>query len=216
MDRLRTKALEIGVYLPLGAYSKVRDQITDLDPAGVRRLYSDLVGRGQERMQPVERAVRRRSGRMERRIQDSARAAGIRRPRRGSSKTAGRTEAVVGATVPKMPHVAAPTDARRLPIARYDSLTADEIAQRLKGLTQTDLAKVYKYERANQNRTTVLESIESKFVDLPIATYDALTVDEIHTRLGDLSIPELKMLRRYEESTKARSTVIQRIDAKIA
>jgi hypothetical protein len=215
MDKLRTRALEIGIYLPLGAYSKVRDQITDLDAAGLRKLYSDLVGRGQQRMQPMERAVRRRSARVERRVQESAGTVAS-RTRREATKTARRAEAAASATAPKMPRVAAPTDASKLPIGRYDSLTADEIAQRTRGLTQTDLAKVYKYEKANQNRATVLEMIESKFIDLPIPTYDALTVEEIDSRLSRLSKVELKRLRRYEESTKARSTVIQRIDSRIA
>ena len=44
-----------------------------------------------------------------------------------------------------------------LAIARYDSLTADEITSRLPELSQIDLAKVDSYERRNQNRTTVLE-----------------------------------------------------------
>ena len=43
-----------------------------------------------------------------------------------------------------------------LAIARYDSLTADEISGKLAALSQIDLAKVEAYERKNQNRTTVL------------------------------------------------------------
>ena len=39
-----------------------------------------------------------------------------------------------------------------LAIARYDSLTADEITSKLAELSQIDLAKVDSYERKNQNR----------------------------------------------------------------
>ena len=43
-----------------------------------------------------------------------------------------------------------------LAIARYDSLTAEEIVARLSELSQIDLAKVDTYERRHENRTTVL------------------------------------------------------------
>ena len=43
-----------------------------------------------------------------------------------------------------------------LAIARYDSLTAEEINGRLSELSQIDLAKIDSYERRNQNRNTVL------------------------------------------------------------
>jgi hypothetical protein len=50
-------------------------------------------------------------------------------------------------------------------------------------------------------------------VDLPIATYDALTVDEITSRIDGLSQSELKTIRRYEKDTKARATVLEKIEA---
>ena len=90
---------------------------------------------------------------------------------------------------------------------------ASEITSELRGLTQTELAKVYKFEKAHENRRTVLDSIESKFVDLPIPTYDALTVDEINSRLEKLEASELRTVRRYEADTKERSTIIERIDS---
>jgi len=43
-----------------------------------------------------------------------------------------------------------------LPIARYDTLTAADLIEKLSGLSQIDLAKVDAYERKNQNRSTVL------------------------------------------------------------
>ena len=54
-----------------------------------------------------------------------------------------------------------------LAIARYDSLTAEEIAGRLAQLSQIDLAKVDAYERKNQNRTTVLSRISTLRGDEP-------------------------------------------------
>ncbi|HEX2049623.1 MAG TPA: hypothetical protein VHJ34_03200 [Actinomycetota bacterium] len=206
MERVRARALEIGVFLPLGAYATVRDELAAMDPPTVGKLYAELVARGQQRLEPIDRAVRRRVGRIERRAGESADAA-----TRSAATGARRAEAAVDAVAPRS-RVAAPRSADKLPIARYDELTADEIRTRVRGLTQTDLARVYKYEKAHQNRATVLDAVESHFVDLPIATYDALTVDEIVQRLGDLNADELQTLRDYEANTKARTTLLDRID----
>ena len=46
-----------------------------------------------------------------------------------------------------------------LAIARYDSLTAEEIVSKLPELSQIELAKIDSYERKNDNRTTVLSRI---------------------------------------------------------
>ena len=62
-----------------------------------------------------------------------------------------------------------------LAIARYDSLTADEITGRLPSLSQIDLAKVDAYERKNENRTTVLSRISTLRGDEPWTGYDELT-----------------------------------------
>jgi hypothetical protein len=208
VDRVRTRAMELGVYLPLGAYATVRDQITDLDAKRVRRVYSDLIDRGQDRMQPVERVVRRRSQQVEDQVQEVADDV-----RKTARKTTARAGAAADAVAPKLPRVAAPKKASELPIKGYADLTAAGIVSELKGLTQTELARVYKFERANENRSTVLEAVESRFVDLPIPTYDALNVGEIVERLDGLSPEELKVVRRYEADTKARTTVLDKIDA---
>ena len=208
VDRVRTRALELGVYLPLGAYAAVREGITDLDARRLRKTYADLVDRGQDRLGPVERAVRRRSRQVEDRAQDVT--AGVRKTAR---KTSARAGAAADSVAPKLPRVAAPKKASELPIKGYETLTAAEIVAATKGLTQTELARVYKYERANENRSTVLEAVESRFTDLPVPTYDALNVSEIAERLEGLTPEELKVLRRYEADTKNRSTVVDKIDA---
>jgi hypothetical protein len=138
IDRLRTTAVEASIYLPLGAYATVRDGITDLDRARVRRLVSDLVGRGQERLQPLERLMRR--GRADARREVGKRAADATTTAR---KAAGRAVAAADTIAPKLPRVAAPRSVRDLPIAGYASLTVGEITARLKGLTQTDLARIF-------------------------------------------------------------------------
>ncbi|HEX2058385.1 MAG TPA: hypothetical protein VHI71_08450 [Actinomycetota bacterium] len=208
VERARTRALELGVYLPLGAYAAVREGLTDLNRDRVRKTYADLVGRGQDRLEPVERIVRRRSRQVEHRAQDVAGEV-----RKTARKTSARAGAAAGSVAPKLPRVAAPKKASELPIKGYEALTAAEIVAELKGLTQTELARVYKFERANENRSTVLEAVESRFTELPIPTYDALNVSEIGERLEALTPEELKVVRRYEADTKNRSTVLAKIDA---
>ncbi|HEV2756417.1 MAG TPA: hypothetical protein VG318_11655 [Actinomycetota bacterium] len=211
VERVRTRAMEVGVYLPLGAYATVRDQITDLNGRRVRKLYDELVDRGQDRIAPVERVVRRRSEQVE----DGA-AEVAKEVRKTARKASSRATAAADTVAPKLPRVAAPKKASELPIKGYEDLTAAEIVSATKGLTQTELARVYKFERANENRSTVLEAVESRFVELPIPTYDALNVGEITERLEGLSPEELKVVRRYESETKARTTVLDKIDALLA
>lgn len=210
VERVRSRAMELGVYLPLGAYATVRDQITDLNAGTVRKVYGDLVDRGQDRLQPVERVVRRRTQQVERRAEEVADEV-----RKTARKTSARAEAAADTVAPKMPRVAAPKKASELPIKGYAGLTAAEVVSATKGLTQTELARVYKFERANENRSTILEAVESRFVELPIPTYDALNVGEIAERLDGLTPEELKVVRRYETDTKGRTTVLDKIDALI-
>jgi polyhydroxyalkanoate synthesis regulator phasin len=49
-----------------------------------------------------------------------------------------------------------------LPIARYDDLTAAEVAAELDGMSEAELRKVREYEKANANRKTVLGAIERR------------------------------------------------------
>ena len=95
-----------------------------------------------------------------------------------------------------------------LAIARYDSLTADEITSRLPGLSQIDLAKVDAYERREQNRTTVLNRIGTLRGDEPWAGYDELTVAEIRTALSAGDDDRAEQVERYERAHKNRAGVL--------
>ena len=210
LGTIRDRALELGVYLPLGAYSKVRDELSDLNGRRIRKAFDGLIERGEDRMQPVERMVRRRTRQAEDRIEDVQREV-----TKTARKTTKRATAAADAVAPKLPRVAAPKKASDLAIKSYASLTASEIVADLAGLTQTELAKVYKWERAHENRRTILDAIEAKFVELPIPTYDALTVEEINDRLDKLEVNELKTIRRYEADSKNRVTILDKIDSLI-
>jgi len=237
VDQIMTRAVDATVYLPLGIYDRARDQLTDLDARRVRKTFEGLLGdfieRGQDRVQPLERRLRREGRKVESEVSEAVTEAKrttkktTRRAKkttarakkttvRTAKKTTARATAAASNAQPKMPRVTAPRTASELPIAKYGSLTVEEIIQCLSGLTQTDLAKVYKYEKAHDNRSTLLGSVEGKLVDLPIPTYDALNADEILTRLESLNKSELKTIKSYESGTKMRSTVTERIDALLA
>ncbi len=49
-----------------------------------------------------------------------------------------------------------------LPIPRYDSLTAQEVVERLSGLSDVELGMVETYERRHKNRKSVLDRIASR------------------------------------------------------
>lgn len=212
IERVRERALELGVYLPLGAYATVREEIADLDVRSldgtrIRKVYNGLIDRGQNRFQDAQKALKTRTRGLRRQAKSTSESV-----RKTATKTSKRATAAAAQVAPKLPRVAAPKTASELPITGYNSLTATEIVSRLKGLTQTELAKVYKFEKAHEDRSTILEGIESKLVVLPIPTYDALSVDEINSRLGSLSESDLKTIRRYESDTKARQGVLDKID----
>ena len=207
LERVRDRGIELGVYLPLGAYATVRDELSDIDRRRVRKAVDGLIGRGQTRVGEIEKVIRSRGRVAGLRARDIEKEA-----RKTTKKVTKRAGAAASQVVPKLPRVAAPKTAGDLPISGYKSLTASEITPRLKGLTQTELAKVYKWEKAHEDRATVLESIDSKLITLPIATYDGLTVDEINSRLESLSTDDLKTIRRYELDTKNRVSIIEKID----
>jgi ferritin-like metal-binding protein YciE len=95
-----------------------------------------------------------------------------------------------------------------LAIARYDSLTADEITSRLPGLSQIDLAKIDAYERREQNRSTVLSRIDTLRGDEPWAGYDELTAAEVRTALNAGDEDLAAKVRTYERAHKNRAGVV--------
>ncbi len=238
VDQLVSRAVDATVYLPLGIYDRTRDRLSDVDAKRLRKTFGDLlddfIDRGQERVQPLERRLRREGRKVDAEVSDALRAANQkakkttrtakkttarakRTTKRTTRKTAGarpdrRTTAAASNAQPKLPRATAPRSASELPIAGYASLTVEEITARLSGLTQTDLAKVYKYEKAHDKRATILQAVEGKLVDLPIPTYDALSAEEITGRLGRLDRSELETIKSYESATKVRSTIIEKVD----
>jgi ferritin-like metal-binding protein YciE len=96
-----------------------------------------------------------------------------------------------------------------LAIANYDSLSVEEIQDKLSELSQIDLAKVNAYERKNQDRSTVTSRIDSLQGDEPWPGYDELGVDEVRAVLSEGDEQRIKDVRAYERKHKARAGVIQ-------
>ena len=96
-----------------------------------------------------------------------------------------------------------------LAIARYDTLTAEEITGKLPELSQIDLAKIEAYERKNQNRTTILSRVTSLRSDEPWAGYDELTAAEVIAVLSEGDDDRSKDVRSYEHAHKNRAGVLK-------
>jgi ferritin-like metal-binding protein YciE len=96
-----------------------------------------------------------------------------------------------------------------LAVARYDSLTAEEITGKLPGLSQIDLAKIDAYESKNQNRATILSRISTLRGDEPWPGYDELTAAEVEAVLSEGDEERAKQVRSYERAHKDRATVLE-------
>jgi ferritin-like metal-binding protein YciE/uncharacterized protein (DUF433 family) len=96
-----------------------------------------------------------------------------------------------------------------LAIARYDTLTAEEITAKLPELSQIDLAKIEAYERKNQNRTTILSRVTSLRSDEPWAGYDELTAADVIAVLSEGDDDRAKEVRFYERAHKNRAGVLK-------
>jgi ferritin-like metal-binding protein YciE len=103
-----------------------------------------------------------------------------------------------------------------LAIANYDSLSADEIQDKLSELSQIDLAKVNAYERKNQNRSTVTGRIDSLQADEPWPGYDELGVDEVRAVLSEGDETRVKAARSYERKHKNRAGVLQATERELS
>ena len=123
------------------------------------------------------------------------------------------TDAVVRSQVPPRSRPVLTKD--DLPIANYDSLTAEEITKRLKGLTQEELQQIQAYENSNEARKTILDRVETLEGDEPWPGYDEQTVAEINKALTDASEDLVATVRVYERSHKNRTSVLKSIEREL-
>ena len=94
-----------------------------------------------------------------------------------------------------------------LPIADYDKQTAEDIAARLKGLTQRELRLVEAYETKHQNRATITDKIAKLSGEEPWSGYDEESVETITRRLTDSDADTRRKVLAYERERKNRAGV---------
>jgi hypothetical protein len=94
-------------------------------------------------------------------------------------------------------------------IANYDAQTADEITQRLRKLSQADLATLEAYEKRGQARSTVLERIAALRGDMPWPGYDDMEVEEVNAALKQRDGDAASRVLDYERRHKGRTTIIE-------
>jgi hypothetical protein len=93
-------------------------------------------------------------------------------------------------------------------IANYDDHTADEIMQRVRRLSQSELAELEAYEKQGQGRRTVLETIAALRGDEPWSGYDEMEVEEVNDALKQRDGDTAARVLDYERRHKGRKTVI--------
>jgi hypothetical protein len=103
-----------------------------------------------------------------------------------------------------------------LAIPNYDSLSVDEVQDKLTELSQIDLAKVKSYERKNQNRSTVTNRIDSLQASEPWPGYDELSVDQVRAVLSEGDETRVKAARSYERKHKNRAGVLQATERELS
>ena len=103
-----------------------------------------------------------------------------------------------------------------LAISNYDSLSANEVQEKLSELSQVDLAKVNAYERKNQNRSTITSRIDSLQASEPWPGYDELGVEEVRAVLSEGDETRIKSVRSYERKHKNRAGVLQATERELS
>jgi ferritin-like metal-binding protein YciE len=149
------------------------------------------------------------------RARGTAQAAG-RRTRTATRRTARQARKVPGVAQTEGQVKGAVAAEDDLAIAGYDGLTSDEIASRLPGLSQVDLAKIDSYERRHEHRSTVLNRIETLRGDEPWPGYDELTAEEVRSALVDADDDRVRQVRNYERSHKNRSGIMNATERELA
>jgi hypothetical protein len=103
-------------------------------------------------------------------------------------------------------------EARTL-IPDYQTLSAEEIRDRLTRLTQAELATIEAYERTTRNRVAVLEAIAELRGREPWPGYDDMNVTEIRGRLRDADPGQLGAVLDYERAHRNRASILDAPEA---
>ena len=221
-DACASETLEIATYTALEHLARaVSDETTAKLAASIRADEEQMLARVMREIPKLTDAVVRAEvqGQPSYDVSETGAADAVRHAGRQAKKTARRANTRVRSSARqarKVPGVAqaegqvkgAIASEQDLPIARYDSLTAADVLDKLRGLSQIDLAKVEAYERRNQNRSTVLGRTSALRGQEPWPGYDELNASEVNAVVGDGDEDRTKRVHNYERSHKNRAAVI--------
>lgn len=143
-------------------------------------------------------------------VADEAATKVVRGTARATKRATKRTASATRKAAAAAPRKAAATAkaAVEAPIAGYDDLTAGEVVERLPGLSQEQLAAVDRYERAHEDRSTVLDRVDALSGDEPWQGYDAQSVPDIRAALRDADDATVARVHEYERRHKGRAGVL--------
>jgi uncharacterized protein (TIGR02271 family) len=229
-DACASEALEIATYISLARLARVvGDQRTERLAESVlgdeQRMLDRVLGEIPRLTDAITRAEVEANGSYdvtETGAADAARAVGAtakRTARRGTGKarrTSRQARKVPGVARAEGAVKGAVGSKSDLAISGYNSLSANDILEKLPELSQVDLAKVDAYERKNENRSTITSRIESLQGDEPWPGYDELRVDEIRAVLSEGDEQRIKNARAYERKHKARAGVIKATERELS
>jgi ferritin-like metal-binding protein YciE len=221
-DTCATEALEIATYTAIEQIAAaLGDEETRRMAVAIRREEERMLGRVMRELPRLADAVVgadvRGNGSYE--ISQTGAADAIRDAGRGVRRRARSTERKgkrAARSARRVPGVArvegqvkgAVSTSGDLAIGNYDELTASEIAERLPGLSQVELARIETYERRHQKRSTILSRIETLKDREPWPGYDDQTVEETRERLSSGNEQLAERVRAYERTHKKRSSLI--------
>jgi ferritin-like metal-binding protein YciE len=218
-DTCATEALEIATYIALEQVATaVGDDRTAKLAASIRADEERMLARVLRELPKLATAVVVADvhGDPSYDVTSTGAADAVRATARTAKRTARQARKVPGVAKAEGEIKGAVASAEDLPIARYDKLTAEEIAARLAELSQIDLAKVDAYERRGENRSTVLTRIGSLRGSEPWPGYDELTVDDIHGALANADDARSARVRAYERAHKNRAGVLSAAERELA
>lgn len=218
-DACATEALEIATYTALERLAKgVGDDETAKLAASIRADEEEMLARILREIPKLTDAVTGAEVKDDPSydVSETGAAEALREVGKAAKRTARQARKVPGVAQTEGQIKGAAASEPDLAIARYDSLTAEEITDRLGKLSQIDLAKVDAYERRHENRTTVLDRVSTLRVDEPWAGYDELTVDEVQAVLAERDDEQVEQARTYERAHKNRAGVLNAAERELA
>jgi ferritin-like metal-binding protein YciE len=211
-DSCAAEAQEIATYTAIARLARIAGDTK------TERLAKSVLGDEQKMLDRLLEEIPRLTGAVARAefdgegsydVTETGAADAARKGARTAKRTARQARKVPGVARAEGTVKGAVASASDLAISNYDSLSVDEVQDKLAELSQVDLAKVNAYERKNQNRSTITSRIDSLQGDEPWPGYDELSVDEVRAVLSEGDDGRVKDVRAYERKHKARAGVIQ-------